>query len=259
MRTAVKKIKNAVNFLLVNLFGVKLVRLRKNSVKRKFKHIPHTTVQPQASYSPWVDDDNFQKIYEVAKQYTLVDIYRCYELYSLVRQLKDVEGAILEVGVWRGGSAAVIQGALRDSRVQKNFYIADTFEGVVKTSERDTNYSGGEHADTDEKIVEEVFDRTGLRLPIVLKGVFPDDHPNAITENIALLHSDVDAYASSKDIVEWALPKLSPNAIVVFDDYGFYGCEGVTDFCNELRANTDLTFVHNLNGHAIFIKRARVE
>tara|TARA_B110000503_G_scaffold124226_1_gene190576 strand:- start:474 stop:623 length:150 start_codon:yes stop_codon:yes gene_type:complete len=43
-------------------------------------------------------------------------------------------------------------------------------------------------------------------------------------------------------------------AILVFDDYGFYGCEGVTTFCDELKHRDDLIFPHNLNGHTVFVK-----
>lgn len=48
-------------------------------------------------------------------------------------------------------------------------------------------------------------------------------------------------------------------AILVFDDYGFYGCEGVTTFCNELKTCSDLIFTHNLNGHAVFVKIASAQ
>jgi O-methyltransferase len=54
--------------------------------------------------------------------------------------------------------------------------------------------------------------------------------------------------------VEWCLPRLSPGSVLVFDDYGFYGCEGVTRFCKELRSQRGFRFIHNLNGHAIFVK-----
>lgn len=43
---------------------------------------------------------------------------------------------------------------------------------------------------------------------------------------------------------------------MVFDDYGFLGCEGVTRFCDEFRACPGLVFLHNLNGHAVFVKTA---
>ena len=48
--------------------------------------------------------------------------------------------------------------------------------------------------------------------------------------DISMLHCDVDVYSSSRDIVEWCLPRMLVGAILVFDDYGFYGCEGVTTF-----------------------------
>jgi O-methyltransferase len=59
---------------------------------------------------------------------------------------------------------------------------------------------------------------------------------------------------SSRDILEWCLPRMLVGAILVFDDYGFYGCEGVTTFCDELKHRDDLIFPHNLNGHTVFVK-----
>ncbi len=45
--------------------------------------------------------------------------------------------------------------------------------------------------------------------------------------------------------------------MVVFDDYGFFGCEGVTQAVDELVAQReDVTFIYNLNGHAVLIKKA---
>jgi O-methyltransferase len=49
---------------------------------------------------------------------------------------------------------------------------------------------------------------------------------------------------------------LAVNGVIVFDDYGFSGTQGVTRFVNALRSRDDLLFIHNLNGHAVVIKRA---
>ena len=46
-----------------------------------------------------------------------------------------------------------------------------------------------------------------------------------------------------------------PGGVVVFDDYGFYECEGVAHFVNETATRSDLLYVHNLNGHALLVKR----
>ena len=71
---------------------------------------------------------------------------------------------------------------------------------------------------------------------------------------ISLLHCDVDVYEGSRDIVDWCMGRLSIGSVLVFDDYGFYDLDGVTEYCNQLRSNLDFKFIHNLNGHAIFVK-----
>jgi len=70
-----------------------------------------------------------------------------------------------------------------------------------------------------------------------------------------LCHIDVDTYDSAKDIVEWVWPRLSVGGAVVFDDYGFVRCEGVTKLVNELSSDNDKLFIHNLNGHGLIFKR----
>lgn len=213
----------------------------------------HHRILPHATLAPWLNDADFMKIYEKIKEHTLVDLYRCYDLWVLAQQSLKVEGAILEVGVWRGGTGAILSEA---SRGAKNIYLADTFKGVVKAGTKDTSYKNGEHADTSLELVLNLMTSLSLEKVQVLEGTFPEDSQHKISEKIALLHCDVDVYSSTKDIVEWCLPRMSIGSILVFDDYGFYGCEGVTTFCNELQFCKDLIFVHNLNGHAVFIKKS---
>jgi O-methyltransferase len=212
--------------------------------------IVHSRIAPTATYSPWLSDQAFHLIHERVKDYSLVDVYRCYELWTLAKQVAEVDGSVLEVGVWRGGSGAILSAA----SPAKTVYLADTFKGVVKAGKQDTRYKGGEHADTSKPLVESLLRSLGLSNFVLLEGVFPEDTARGISGPIALLHSDVDVYSSTRDIVEWALCRLTTGGVMVFDDYGFCGCEGVTKFVNELRANSKLFFIHNLNGHAIFVK-----
>ena len=212
----------------------------------------HHRVLPHATLSPWLNDEDFLAIYEKIKAYTLVDIYRCYELWVLAKQSSKIEGVILEVGVWRGGTGAILGEATR--LLNKKVFLADTFQGVVKAGINDTTYIGGEHSDTSLDLVSQLVSSLSLQNVQLIQGVFPENTQHYVTEKIAMLHCDVDVYASSKDIVDWCLPRMSVGSILVFDDYGFYGCEGVTTFCNELRGRDDLIFTHNLNGHAIFVK-----
>lgn len=211
----------------------------------------HKQVIPYASYSPWEGDTDFMTLYEIVKDNTLVDIYRCYELWTMVKNMRTVEGDILEVGVWRGGTGAILSKASENSNAQ--VYLADTFTGVVKATEEDTVYRGGEHSDTSEQIVSDLLERVMSKNAIVLKGVFPDDFPGLQIDKIKLCHIDVDTYQSASDIFDYAWPKIQVGGAVVFDDYGFWTCEGITKYFNSLNPSRGFK-IHNLNGHGIIIK-----
>ena len=214
---------------------------------------------PQANYAPWRGDVDFKNIHEKITGNTLVDVYRCYELWQLVKKLHSLDpaAAILEVGVWRGGTAAIMAQQLSNLRSNAALYLADTFTGVAKAGDNDAFYTGGEHNDTSQAIVEGLLQSTS-KYPNykILKGIFPDDTSHLIpaNESFGLCHIDVDVYSSAKDILEWVWDKLIPGGVVVFDDYGFHTCTGVTKLVEEYRDRTDRFIIHNLNGHALMIK-----
>jgi len=213
--------------------------------------IHHKQVIPYASYSPWEGDKEFKELYSVVKENTLVDIYRCYELWQLVRNLNTINGDILEVGVWRGGTGAILCKASASTKTK--VYLADTFTGVVKATNEDTVYRGGEHSDTSDSIVVDLLSKISADSYQILKGIFPDDFPTLTIDKIKLCHIDVDTYQSAKDVFNYAWPRIEIGGIVIFDDYGFWTCEGVTKYFNSLELH-DGQKIHNLNGHGIIIK-----
>jgi O-methyltransferase len=229
-----------------------LDRLRKTRFTTLKAGYSQAQIIPHSTYSPWLDDQAFIELYAEIKAFTMVDIYRCYELYSLAAQMTSVAGEVVEVGVWRGGSAALIAGA----NSERVIHLFDTFEGVAKADKAyDTLYAGGEHADTDQTIVRKLFQKIGVKCTIN-SGIFPEDTLHFLPESICFAHIDVDTYSSAKDAFIPIWHRTQPNGIVVFDDYGFFGCEGVTQFVNEITSTiNDALFVHNLNGHALLIKK----
>ncbi|MCG8478930.1 MAG: TylF/MycF family methyltransferase [Spirochaetales bacterium] len=209
-----------------------------------------------SDYRPWEADFPFLEAWRLVRDNTLLDQARLYELWELVEQAVKVPGDVLEVGTWRGGSAALIGLRLKHlSSEDRQLIVADTFEGVAKAGPRDPYYRGGEHGDTQLDIVESFLDNLSLRNLNIVAGIFPDESAHHVrADRIALCHIDVDVYESAKGVFDWVLPLLPPGGIVVFDDYGFYGCEGVTYLVHELRAHDGLTVVGNLNGHAVVVK-----
>ncbi len=243
---------------VVGLFGLSLSRLETSKTNLYWHgdagtEYKYSKVQPTACYAPWLTDDCFAVVYDKARAHTLVDIYRCFELWELAKQATLIPGNFLEVGVWQGGTACLIAKASQKSG--KTVYLADTFLGVVKAGSGDGWYKGGEHADASPIIVEDVLNSVEARNFRILAGIFPDDTAHLIEGEIAFLHIDVDVYQSAKDIFEWAFPRIPSGGIIVFDDYGFDRCPGVTRFCNELKIMNGIIFFHNLNGHAVVIKR----
>jgi O-methyltransferase len=210
---------------------------------------------PTASYSPWNQDANFALAYGQIREHTLVDEYRCYELWTMVTETKDVPGDIIEVGVWRGGTGALLARKAQIEGLGATIWLCDTYSGVVKAGERDPIYVGGEHADTSRRHVDALLQSMELNNACTLEGIFPDQTGHTLeSKRFRLCHIDVDVYESGKDIVNWIWERLNIGGCIVFDDYGCETTSGIAALVNEQRGRSDRVTIHNLNGHAITIK-----
>jgi O-methyltransferase len=219
----------------------------------------YSLIKTTSTYSPWLSDKAFGDIFERIRHSTLVDIYRCYEIWSLVEEVLKLpgEGALLEVGVWRGGTSAIIGKRLLLLGSSEILYAADTFSGVVKSTGRDSTYKDGEHRDTSlDAVTNLLHGELGLKNIKILQGIFPEDTRHLIPpgQRFRFCHIDVDVYQSARGILDWIWEKLLPGGIVLFDDYGFITCDGITQFVNEQRKLKDRLCFYNINGHAILIK-----
>jgi O-methyltransferase len=235
-----------------------LRRLRDTWVKPLTEAHPHSVLVSRATYSPWYADQAFMEVYDTIQHSTLVDIYRCHELWTLVKQLEHVPGDAIEVGVWKGGTGGLIARQLATFSEPRTLYLCDTFAGVVKASEKDTLYQGGEHADTSLEAVNGLMQTLGVTDQVaILQGIFPEETAAPVEGNtFAFCHIDVDTYLSAKDVFEWVSPRLSLHGLVVFDDYGTWGCEGVTELVSEIAKDPRFFLFQNLNGHAVLMKLA---
>lgn len=124
-------------------------------------------------------------------------------------------GAIVEVGVYRGGTASMLYSlALQQGRP---IYLYDTFEGMPFASGLDT-HAKGEFADTS-------YPHVAAALPVahVVKGVFPATFIPC--GPIAFVHADADQYQSTKDIANRLGPLMAKGGIMLFDDWSLDGCQ----------------------------------
>jgi O-methyltransferase len=233
-------------------------RLRRLVKTAQLPDLKYEAIYNQGTYAPWRADAAFRAAFDEVRRNTLVDEYRCWELWSLVGQTRHLPpGDIVEVGVWRGGTGCLMARRSSAGGGVGKVYLCDTFEGVVKAGRQDSGYVGGEHADTSLDQVQALARRMKLENVQVLKGMFPDETAHLIPDSrLRLCHIDVDVYESAKQVFAWAWPRLVAGGIVVFDDYGFYSCSGVTRFVNEMIGEPDRVVIYNNNGHAIVVKLA---
>ena len=84
----------------------------------------------------------FVEAYELAKPYTMTSAERMYALWEATRYVlrRNIPGALVECGVWRGGSAMTMAHVVRDS--PRELWLYDTFEGMPEPATGDRDFQG---------------------------------------------------------------------------------------------------------------------
>jgi len=165
---------------------------------------------------------------------TPLNLFFLFELVERVGRL-GVPGDIVECGVYRGGSAAVLGSKMIElPGAQRKLWLFDSFAGMPPASEHDGEFSHTLEGEMvgDERAVREGLTRVGVpsgRYEIV-RGLYESTFPRVEAPPTALLHVDCDFYEPVKRTLEKFGPALSPGAFVVMNDYGIYrGAKAAAD------------------------------
>lgn len=162
-------------------------------------------------------------------------------LWRSVRWVADtpVPGAIVECGVWRGGSMMAAARTLLEREDVRDLYLFDTFSGMPDPGDNDVRFDGStpyealaaerpgatsiaEFALAQLDDVRRNMGSTGYppdRIHYV-EGKVEDTIPEHAPDEIALLRLDTDWYESTRHELEHLFPRVSPGGIVIIDDYG---------------------------------------
>jgi O-methyltransferase len=100
-------------------------------------------------YPPDFREEDTRIIREV-RPYTMTSVERIYSLIHAIRYVtaNDIAGAIVECGVWKGGSmAAAAKTLFQLDDFQRDLFLFDTFEGMSKPTKNDLDYEGQLAAD----------------------------------------------------------------------------------------------------------------
>ena len=191
-----------------------------------------------------VDFEDWHKIIiQKAEPFTMTSRERMYGLIEAVKYIvhHNIEGDVVECGVWRGGSMLATAEALEHfNSTSRNLYLYDTYEGMPPPTDDDVSYADekaekmlkNEKDKEDSHIwatssLERVKQTLSLsnypsNLVHYIKGKVEDTIPGTIPQRIALLRLDTDWYESTKHELIHLYPRLVKGGVLIIDDYGFW-------------------------------------
>jgi O-methyltransferase len=161
-----------------------------------------------------------------------------------------IPGAVVECGVWRGGSMQAVALTLHSlGDTDRELHLFDTFEGMPPPSPEDarTDEAGTVAAETLLATSDKDSDLWAVAGLDVVRatmadtpyppervhfhpGMVEDTTPGEAPETIALLRLDTDWYASTKHELDHLYERLSSGGVLILDDYGDWdGARKATD------------------------------
>jgi O-methyltransferase len=189
-------------------------------------------------------DPGFRDVYEACRPYTMTSTERLYALYKATEYIVRacIPGAIVETGVWMGGSMMVVAHTLlKLGDTSRSLLLYDTYAGHPRPdSELDVDLWGNRAIGDWEKFrtseqssdwarvsleeVQENMRRTGYPLENIalVKGMVEQTAFANAPEQIALLRLDTDWFESTRVALEVFYSRLSDNGVLIVDDYGHY-------------------------------------
>jgi O-methyltransferase len=160
---------------------------------------------------------------------------------------RDVPGAFVECGVWRGGSLLAMTLTLLELGVRdREIYGFDTFEGMTEPTEHDVARDGSSDALAEWRAAQErgerpwsglfgadKFDMESVRATVtdsgypaerihLVEGEVEQTLPDEAPDRIALLRLDTDWYRSTRHELNHLYPRLSDGGVLIVDDYGHW-------------------------------------
>jgi O-methyltransferase len=193
-------------------------------------------------------DPRTAAIIDRVQAYTLTPPARLMALCEGIRNLdrNGVPGAIVECGVWRGGSMmAAALTLLELGNTDREIWLYDTFTKMPEFGEHDALASGHDLGQVYEQIgddpIYEIYSEERIRKLMVstgypegklrlIKGMVEDTIPAQAPGQIALCRLDTDFYESTRHELEQLYPRVSRGGLVIVDDYGeFLGARKAVD------------------------------
>jgi O-methyltransferase len=194
---------------------------------------------------------------------TLSELHNCFDIRSatlkyIAERIREacVEGALAELGVYRGDFSWQLNGQFPDRKL----YLFDTFEGFPEQDinvERQIGASKVQEHDFSDTKEENVLARMPYEKQIILKkGCFPAVL-QGLEEKFALVSIDADLYAPTLAGLTYFYPRMSPGGIIILHDYNslrFGGVRKAVEHYESAHGIIPIVPLSDLHGTAIIVR-----
>jgi O-methyltransferase len=221
------------------------------AVKRVIKYFGYALVESNIETKSLDSDKERMLLFDKVGNYTMTSYQRICSIIDSIEYLirYNIDGDIVECGVWRGGSmmAAAIS-LMNNNDDKRDLYLYDTFEGMSDPDERDISVNNVNAKDylnknkrskedliwafsTLNEVKENIMSTNYPEKKIhFIKGKVEDTLEQSNHRKIALLRLDTDWYESTKCELENLFPLLVNGGVLIIDDYGHWkGCKKAVD------------------------------
>ncbi len=201
-------------------------------------------------------DEKFMRAFQnnVRSQQDDSIIWRLHTTAWAGRHCLNIPGDFVECGVYKGFGSAVLTDYLDFDRVDKQFYLYDTYEGIPEDCLESSPSTTGAFAESG--LYQQVVKRFE-RFPNVqvVQGKVPDSFARACPDQIAFLHVDMNSAKAEIDALTVLWDKLSPGGILVLDDFGWFGYRQQTIAEIEFFGERGYTVLESPTGQGMVVKR----
>jgi len=185
-------------------------------------------------------------------------------LCQAIESTKNIEGDIVEIGVYRGSSSSVILKYLERANIQKPVWLFDTFEGFFYQEAQesiDKIWKSTHETEGYDIISKRLRDRAPGRhnLTIDKLNIISNDLPLEI-KKIAMCNIDVDMFEAVESALNKVAPLMAIGGIMICEDAGhtpaLIGARLALDNFLISEQGTKFTSVHTESGQAFLIKHS---
>lgn len=215
---------------------------------------------------PLVTGPHFYRLFNLVRDYTMCSVERLYDLYKSVQYVNaaSIPGAIVEVGVWKGGALALAALTSTDESRPREILGFDTFAGHSEPDLDEKDLWG--KSQNERWKAETVHGKHGwaavgrdeVASNLARLGVEPSNVQliegdvvetaahwaggGGLSQGIAILRIDVDWYPATRASLEHLYPSLGVGGVLILDDYGHHS--GAARAIDEYFRDKPMRFSH---------------